>query len=453
MGDIIRKKLFRYDLLNILLVLLLVGFMAAFSYNFISYEGDERGVRVKVNRLLVCLQQELQEDMDISCKLPKVDFTYCVFDYEGRVLKTTIKSYTEGEIVDLSIIGSSRYYTVPVVSEKQVKAILLVDPFEERKEGLKRIFWKEVGIAVLLFFVVCLVRLRYSRIMKEDIWSPIGEIHKSTKNILNGNLEESVHYDYGGEIGTLCHDFENMRDEIHDREVREQQASEKERALYASISHDLKTPLAIITGYLEQIIYGVVMTPEQIQKTAEHALTKAKLLNKLTADILEHSKAQMNQLSIYKQEIYADIFFEKVFKEYKQDAAHQNYVFRYNCPTKVLIMIDPDRIMQVIQNIVGNSVKYGGNNLEIEVECEVLEQERKFLIISIRDNGKGIDATDLPFVFDLFYRGNKARSQNVPGSGIGLNISKYIVEQHGGTIECDSIKGEGTRVSFSIPLI
>lgn len=291
--------------------------------------------------------------------------------------------------------------------------------------------------------------------MKKDVWHPVREIHKSTKSILCGNLEERISYDYSGEIGTLCHDFEKMRDEIRERELREQQANEKERVLYASISHDLKTPIAIMIGYLEQILYGVVTTPEQIRETSEHALTKAKLLNKLTEDILEHSKAQMNQLSIHKKEIYADIFFGELLEEYQQEAVQQNYQFAYTCPPKLLILIDPDRIAQVVQNIVSNAVKYGGNHLQIEVEFEILEQEKegKILIVSIRDNGKGIEATDLPFVFDLFYRGNKARTQNIPGSGMGLNIAKYIVEKHGGNMECDSIVGVGTTVSFSIPIL
>lgn len=455
MGDVIRKKLLGYDLLGVLLVFLLVGYLSFVAYNHISYEGDERDVRVKMNQLLVCLQQELQENTELTCNLPQTDFTYCIFSYEGKVLKTTMKEYVEGEMVDLSTIGSSRYYMAPVVNGKQIKGMLLVDFSEERKDKLKGDLGKEIGIAVLLFIAICMLRLHYRKVMKKDVWHPIREIHKSTKSILNGNLEESIRYDYSGEIGTLCHDFEKMRDEIRERELREQQANEKERVLYASISHDLKTPIAIMIGYLEQILYGVVTTPEQIHETSEHALTKAKLLNKLTEDILEHSKAQMNQLSIHKKEIYADIFFGELLEEYQQEAVQQNYQFAYTCPPKLLILIDPDRIAQVIQNIVSNAVKYGGNHLQIEVEFEILEQEKegKILIVSIRDNGKGIEATDLPFVFDLFYRGNKARTQNIPGSGMGLNIAKYIVEKHGGNIECDSIVGVGTTVSFSILIL
>ena len=188
-------------------------------------------------------------------------------------------------------------------------------------------------------------------------------------------------------------------------------------------------------------------------ETAEHALTKVKVLNKLTEDILEHSKAQMNQLQMQKREFYADAFFKELLEEYRQEALSQEYQLTYELPPKVLILIDPDRIAQVVQNIVSNAVKYRKDRCEIQVSFEIMEQEKRILVISISDNGTGIEAADIPFVFDLFYRGNKARTQNVPGSGIGLNISKYIVEQHGGTMECDSVVGVGTTISFSIPIL
>ena len=204
---------------------------------------------------------------------------------------------------------------------------------------------------------------------------------------------------------------------------------------------------------MEQILYGVVTSPEQILETAEHALAKTRVLNKLIEDILEHSKAQMNQLQIRKEELYADAFIGELLEEYRQEAMVQKHQFTYELPPKVLILIDSSRIAQVMQNIVGNAVKYGKENGKIQVAFEIREQGKRILIVSVNDDGQGIEAADLPFVFDLFYRGNKARTQNIPGSGIGLNISKYIVEQHGGTMECDSVVGMGTTVTFSLPVI
>ena len=106
-------------------------------------------------------------------------------------------------------------------------------------------------------------------------------------------------------------------------------------------------------------MYGVVNSKEQIMETTKHTLVKARVINKLIEDILEHSKAQMNQLQIQKREIYADTYFEELLGEYRQEAKSLNYQFSYELPPKVLILIDTDRIAQVVQNVVGNAVKYG----------------------------------------------------------------------------------------------
>lgn len=455
MGDVIRKKLLYYDLISILLVLLFCAYSFIGIYIYGRYDGDEKEVRVKMNQFLSYLQRENWEETTLDAKLIDAQLPYCIFDTTGLVVHTTMEEFKKGKKEELTAIGSSRRYMAPIINENQIKGMLLVDSTPIRKAKLLELFIREIVIALVLLFLIYVIRMKGRRMMKRDIWEPIREIHDSTKKMLNGNYEIGIRYDYSGEIGTLCHDFEKMRDEIRERELREQQAAEKERGLYASISHDLKTPIAIIIGYLEQILYGVATTKEQILSNVEHALTKAKLLNKLTEDILEHSKAQMNQMSINMQELYADEYFDELLYEYSQEARHQKYQLTYDKPPRVLIAIDPDRIGQVMQNIVGNAVKYGGDNPKISISFDTMETEaeHKILIVSIQDNGKGIEATDLPFIFDLFYRGNKARTQSIPGSGLGLNISKYIVEKHGGTIECDSIVGVGTTVTFSIPFL
>ncbi len=116
----------------------------------------------------------------------------------------------------------------------------------------------------------------------------------------------------------------------------------------------------------------------------------------------------------------------------------------------VLLDIAPDRIFQVFQNIIGNSIKYTPKGGFIHIK---FEQCRDALAVEITDNGQGIAATDIPFVFDRFYRGEKARTQKeIGGSGLGLSIVRSIIERYGGRVECDSVLGQGTSIRFLLPL-
>jgi signal transduction histidine kinase len=176
------------------------------------------------------------------------------------------------------------------------------------------------------------------------------------------------------------------------------------------------------------------------------------VLNKLIDDILEHSKAELNQLLFVKQEVYARDYFKNLLVGYQAEAQKRGSRFSYQLPDNVIVMLDPVRIAEILENLIGNSIKYGGKSVEVEVAFDIQMDAEQMLLIHVMDNGPGIDAADLPFIFDMFYRGNRARTQDIAGSGLGLHISKYIIEQHGGHIECDSIASVGTTIVFSIPL-
>ena len=216
--------------------------------------------------------------MEIPVNIRQAEFPYCIFDGGGKVMVSTMDNYPVGEAYDLSIIGTNQYYMVPIIRGESMTGLLLVDYSQARQTTLEGVMRIEVGLAFLLFLIICLMRYSIHRVMKTDIWNPVEEIHESTRSILNGNYREKILYDYRGEIGMLCHDFEKMRDEICAGAIREQQSREKERVLYASISHDLKTPLAIIIGYLEQILYGVVALKNRLWKQRNMLLLRQEFL-------------------------------------------------------------------------------------------------------------------------------------------------------------------------------
>lgn len=273
-------------------------------------------------------------------------------------------------------------------------------------------------------------------------------MHNSASEILKGNYLEKVEYDYYGEIGEFSHDFENMRDGLIVSKEREEKLKVAEKELLACISHDLKTPIANISGYCEGIIDGVVKEEKDVKRYAGIILKKAIVLTKLLDDILEYSKAEINQMSIKKQEIYSKEFFEGLLDEISMDviSSGRKFIIEGEIPN-LLISLDKDKIGQVVNNIVSNSIKYTYGDGIISISFKKIHEG---LEISIKDNGVGLAADEIPFVFNKFYRGEKHRNQNIPGSGLGLSIAKYIAEIHNGNIKMISNKDEGTVVIFRV---
>lgn len=459
MGDIIRAKLRKYTAAILLCIVVLAFCSLYVLWQYELLHVDDGMIRVMSNTVLSAIENmdDLSELSQIETQLP-----YTVFDLEGNVRYSTINKYEQGTRIDLHTIGTSNCYIVPVMKKETEQEdgfmagegacgyLLYVDTLSYQRTYAPPLFLRHALGILFLLFAMILLFIRRTRMIRADIWEPVKELHMVMNHIAKGDMEMQVTYDYDGVIGTLCHDFECMREEIIDSHQRELRLQEKERALYASISHDLKTPLASVTGYLEELLYGVVTKPDEVKKVQQRMLEKAMVLNKLIDDILQHSKASLGQLTIQKREVYAREYFKQLLKGYETDAKLNHYEFTYQLPENVLLLIDPDRIAQVIQNLIDNAVKYRKGPLSINVSFEI-NPAPVALIVSVCDNGSGIDAQDQPFIFDLFYRGNKSRTQDIPGSGLGLNISRYIVEEHGGRIECDSIAGAGTTISFSIP--
>jgi signal transduction histidine kinase len=166
-------------------------------------------------------------------------------------------------------------------------------------------------------------------------------------------------------------------------------------------------------------------------------------------ELLDISNAQLRKLEIQKQEIYFANYFEEMMREIQIFARQRSAeIIWENQAADMIVMIDPKRITEVLYNLVENSLKYVKDDpLLIEIIAINGDQGVQ---ITVKDNGIGIEADDIPYVFDKFYRAEKSRTSSIPGSGLGLSICKYIIEEHGGTIKCKSRKGVGCEIIFTI---
>lgn len=282
------------------------------------------------------------------------------------------------------------------------------------------------------------------------IFTPIRKLQIAAENIKEGNLDFTIEPENEDEIGALCQSFEEMRGRLKDS-MEEKLSNEKEnKILISNISHDLKTPITAIKGYVEGIIDGVADTPEKMDKYIRTIYNKANEMDTLINELTLYSKIDTNRIPYHFNRIQVTDYFNDCVEELTLDLEAKNIGLAYfnYADEDVQIIADPEQLKRVINNIVGNSVKYldkqrGFINMRVRDVGD-------FIQVEIEDNGKGIAAKDLPFIFDRFYRTDASRNSATGGSGIGLSIVKKIIEDHGGSIWATSKEQTGTIMYFVI---
>lgn len=292
---------------------------------------------------------------------------------------------------------------------------------------------------VVPIIVICLVFWIYHSIV-----TPIHMLQVATQNIKNGNLDFEVQVHNKDEIGELCEDFEEMRKRLKDNAEEKVRTDQQNKELISNISHDLKTPITAIKGYVEGLLDGVADTPEKQQKYLQTVYNKAIDMDHLINELTFYSKIDTNKIPYTFNRINVVGYFEDCAEELSLELEDEHIGFTYQnyVDDSVQMIADAEQIKRVINNIIGNSKKYSDKQ-ETKIRMTV-KDVGDFVQVEIEDNGKGIAAKDLPYIFDRFYRTDASRNSSKGGSGIGLSIVKKIMEDHGGKIWVTSKEGIGT---------
>ena len=298
---------------------------------------------------------------------------------------------------------------------------------------------------VVPVIVICLVFWIYHSIV-----TPITALKLATQNIKNGNLDFEVEVHNKDEIGELCEDFEEMRKRLKDNAEEKVLSDQQNKELISNISHDLKTPITAIKGYVEGLLDGVADTPEKQNKYLQTIYNKAIDMDHLINELTFYSKIDTNKIPYTFNRINVVDYFEDCAEELKLEMEEEHIDFTYQnyVNDSVQMIADAEQIKRVINNIIGNSKKYS-DKADTKIRMTV-KDVGDFVQIEIEDNGKGIAAKDLSHIFDRFYRTDASRNSSKGGSGIGLSIVKKIMEDHGGKIWVTSKEGIGTAMYFVI---
>ena len=285
---------------------------------------------------------------------------------------------------------------------------------------------------------------------RKSVFTPLDKLDVAMRKIKEGNFDYMLETDLEGEIGDLYRNYEDMRLRLKETTEENNRHVQQNKELVSNISHDLKTPITAIKGYVEGIMDGVADTPEKMDKYIRTIYNKAMDMDKLINELTIYSGIDNNRIPYNFHRINVADYFGDCVEEVGLDLESKGIELNYTdlVPADTIIIADPEQMKKVINNIISNSVKYMDKS-KGHIDIRILD-ENDAIRVEIEDNGKGIAQKDLPKIFERFYRTDASRNSAQGGSGIGLSIVKKIIEDHGGYIWATSKEGEGTCIHFVI---
>ncbi len=305
-----------------------------------------------------------------------------------------------------------------------------------------------VDMFIAIFVILIFTSLMLTRWIRKGVFNPVNELNIAMKKIKEGNFDYVIETESKGEIGDLYRNYEDMRLRLKESTEEKIRSEQQNRELISNISHDLKTPITAIKGYVEGIMDGVADTPEKMDKYIKTIYNKANDMERLINELTYYSRIDNNRIPYNFHRINVAEYFGDCLEEVGIDLEQRNIELNYSNLTKpdTVVIADPEQMKKVINNIISNSVKYMDKAHGV-IDIRILD-EVDSIRIEIEDNGKGIAQKDLGKIFERFYRTDASRNSAQGGSGIGLSIVKKIIEDHGGYIWATGKEGEGTCMHF-----
>ena len=340
-----------------------------------------------------------------------------------------------------AFLGIGYHENVNVIHELTKEDVMIGAMISKRFMG-----YLVLAMAVILILTSALI----TAWVNQDIYKPIKELSIAMRKIAEGDFDYRLPDKQEGEIGHLHDNYEQMRLQLKENAEEKMQNEKKSKELVSNISHDLKTPITSIKGYVEGIMDGVADTPEKMDKYIKTIYNKANDMDRLINELTTYSGIDSNKIPYHFHVLNIADYFQDCVEEVGLDLEQKDIQLNYTnlAPADTCIVADPEQLKKVINNTISNSVKYMGHDKGI-IDIRILD-EGESVRIEIEDNGKGIAAKDIGNIFERFYRTDSSRNSLQGGSGIGLSIVKKIIEDHGGYVWATSKEGEGTCMHFVI---
>lgn len=329
------------------------------------------------------------------------------------------------------------------------------EPKRDVQEIVNLIFSRIGFIVTMVSLLFILIIIIASTSAAKSIKKPILTLAKGANEIASGNLDYRIDYDSTNELGITAKAMNDMTEKLKESIEERNQAEQARKEMVAGLAHDLRTPLTSIKGYVEGIRDGIANTPEKQEQYIKTIYSSTLDMEKLLNELLDISKLELGNIQLNTEPTNIISFIDEFTEEKMLKVQKYDIDFTYNKPENVdeiMVMLDTDRFSRVLSNIAANSIKYAKAD-EILSLCLTIQDYEKSVIITIADNGIGIDGNNITHIFDTFYRADQARTKTREGSGIGLAVCKEIVTLHGGSIWASSTLNKGTTIHISLEKI
>ncbi len=370
-----------------------------------------------------------------------------LFDSNMEVLASSFDEFQQGEDIEedeisnlMAVHMGSHQFFLEALPADHGDLRMLIRIEKENDPRPIRIF--SMGTFVYLFLLLLGLAAIVSSLMLSSTNRSIKNLEEATNLIAAGNLNFSLYAEGDDELASLTRSFDKMRKAL------KEELDRRSRFLMA-VSHDLKTPLTSIRGYLEAITDGFAEDPEIMNKYLHIIADKSNLLENRILELIDFVKMETGEWQLKQGEFNLKEYLEELARLYSDDARvlGRNFSYSVDIDDDVTVTGDRSLISRALENLFNNAVRYTRANDSIRMR---VYREKDKIIISISDTGPGMSGEELELIFDPFYRGSRSRREQ--GFGLGLSIVRSIIHAHNWEIRVNSKVDEGTDFSVHIPL-
>lgn len=345
----------------------------------------------------------------------KYGMDFVVIDNENNLVQATRRGLNE----NLNGAIKNRDTIIDIKREDEVLGKLII--YNDSNEKLQQYRDELFRFTCLIIITVALLCILFAVYYDRTIFRPFRKLQSFARHVAEGNLDIPLEMDPGNMFGAFTESFDLMRDEIKLARENERKANQSKKELVASLSHDIKTPVASIKA-VSELMYAR-SEDETIKKQADVINTKADQINTLITNLFNATLEELQELKVDISEQSSLVLYELI------DKADYNKQVTITKVIECLILSDELRLAQVIDNVISNSYKYAGTSIEVSTQIR-----GKYLEVVFKDFGQGVAEDEKPLIFNKFYRAKNAANKS--GTGLGLYISKYIMNKMSGEIDC-----------------